>query len=147
MDKLAHKLYPRELIEKVGVMDQHVVRLTQELEAKEEMIKGLEEKVRLLEDDGDNVAQYSRRASIQVRGMREHADGENTDALVLGLFYNTMGITPPIELHQIARSHRLGRRVDGQGRPRERPIIVRFIGERVRDEVYRARTKLKDHND
>ena len=58
-----------------------------------------------------------------------------------------MGITPPIELHQISRSHRLGKRVDGQGRPRERPIIVRFIGERVRDEVYRARTKLKDHND
>ena len=69
VDKLANKLYPRELIEKVGVLDQHVVRLTQELEAMEEMIKGLEEKVRLLEDDGDNVAQYSRRASIQVRGV------------------------------------------------------------------------------
>ena len=37
--------------------------------------------------------------------------------------------------------------MDGQGHPRETPIIVRFIGERVRDEVFRACTKLKDHND
>ena len=35
---------------------------------------------------------------------------------------------------------------DNDGRPRTRAIIVRFRSERVRDEVFRARTKLKSHN-
>ena len=36
--------------------------------------------------------------------------------------------------------------IDKDGRPRTRAIIVRFRSERVCDEVFRARTKLKSHN-
>ena len=35
---------------------------------------------------------------------------------------------------------------DKDGHPRARAIIVRFQSERLRDEVFRARTKLKSHN-
>ena len=46
----------------------------------------------------------------------------------------------------IERSHRLGPPKDREGRERTRPVIVRFRSERLRDSVYRARTKLKSHN-
>ena len=147
IDKLGRKLYPKELFEKVESLTQHVVWLKQNIEEREGRIKQLEEKVRVLESDGDGVEQYTRRANTQVRGIPEHpAEGENTDALVLDLLNVKLNMQPPIELHHIARSHRLGRKVDGQGRQNTRPIIVRFSGERVRDEVYRARTRLKQHN-
>ena len=55
-------------------------------------------------------------------------------------------MSPPLEIDDLERSHRLGRRADKDGRPRTRAIIVRFRSERVRDEVFRARTKLKSHN-
>ena len=59
---------------------------------------------------------------------------------------NLIGMNPPVELHQLERSHRLGRKNDGPGRLRTRPIIVRFTKEKIRDDVYRARTRLKVHN-
>ena len=48
--------------------------------------------------------------------------------------------------YDLERSHRLGRRADKDGRPRTRAIIVRFQSERLRDDVFRARTKLKTYN-
>ena len=45
----------------------------------------------------------------------------------------------------LERSHRLGRVVPGQKRPRA--VIVRFVSERMRDSVYRARGSLKGYND
>ena len=58
----------------------------------------------------------------------------------------TMALVPPLQLDDIEQSHRLGPPTDKEGRPRTRPIIVRFRSERIRDTVYRARLKLKDHN-
>ena len=53
---------------------------------------------------------------------------------------------PPLRPTDLERSHRLGRKADdSDGTTRTRPIIVRFVSERVRDSVYRARTRLKGH--
>ena len=57
-----------------------------------------------------------------------------------------MGLSPPLVVTDIERSHRLGPPKDREGRDRTRPVIVRFRSERLRDSVYRARTKLKSHN-
>ena len=46
----------------------------------------------------------------------------------------------------IERSHRVGPKLDKQGRRRVRPIVVRFAKERTRDVVYRARFRLKEVN-
>ena len=54
-----------------------------------------------------------------------------------------MQFQPPIQLNHIERSHRLGPKTSADGRKRERAIIVRLRSERVRDEVYRSRFKLK----
>ena len=44
--------------------------------------------------------------------------------LVLKLINNNMGLV--VERDDIERSHRLGRKTDGNGRPRTRPVMVRF---------------------
>ena len=55
-------------------------------------------------------------------------------------------MVPRIELSQIVRSHRIGPKVDKQGRLRTRQVIVRFGSERDRDIVYRSRFGLKTFN-
>ena len=130
-------------------LNDQIVRLHLQLATKDDTIKALEERVSKLEVDSDSVEQYSRRANLQIRGLTENDGGEDTDQLVLTLFNDNMGMTPPIERQEIERSHRrLGRKTDGNGRPRTstRPVIVRFTTERLRDEVFQVRTKLKHHN-
>ena len=97
-----------------------------------------------LEVDSDAVEQYSRRANLQIRGIAECNGGEDTDQLVLNIINDNMGLV--VERDDIERSHRLGRKTDGNGHPRTRPVIVRFNTERLRDDVFKARTKLKLYN-
>ena len=70
------------------------------------------------------MEQYSRRADLQIRGLAERDGGEDTDHLILKLINNNMGLV--VERGDIERSHRLGRKTDGNGRPRTRPVMVRF---------------------
>ena len=57
-----------------------------------------------------------------------------------------MNMTPPISINDIERSHHLGPTTGNDGKPRKRAIIVRFKSQRIRDQVFRARTNLKTHN-
>ena len=110
--------------------------------------------MRVLEDDSDNVVQYSSCANLRVHGIPEVRDGDETDTTIIALLNGKMGMDPPLQRHHLERCHRLGCNADDQGRlregavarPRPRPIIVRFASERLRDEVYRARTRLKTYN-
>ena len=70
------------------------------------------------------MEQYSRRANLQIRGLAELDGGEDTNQFVLNLINNNMGLV--VERDDIERSHRLGRKTDGNGRPRTRPVMVRF---------------------
>ena len=103
-------------------------------------------KVETLESESDKVEQYSRRANIHICGIPDGGDAESIDEEVLSVINNLMGMKPPVERHQLERSHRLGRKNDGPGRPCTRSIIVRFAKEKIRDDVYRACTRLKVHN-
>ena len=149
LDKPRRVLYPRELSDKINSVNAHVHTLHAKLDEKEQIIRFLEEKVAALEASADSVDQYGRRANLHVRGIPEQADpGESTDELVLDVLNNKMGMTPPVQKHQLVRSHRLGRIKEGQDRQRHpRPIIVRFCSERLRDEVFKARTTLKPHDE
>ena len=57
-----------------------------------------------------------------------------------------MNIEPRVQRNDIGRSHRVGPKLDKQGRRRVRPIIVRFAKERTRDVFYRVCFRLKDVN-
>ena len=145
--KLKQALFPKELSDKIEALNNRISQLTAQLDAKDSRIKSLEEKVLNQEISADSVEQYSRRANIHVCGIPEaDGGGEDTDEKVLAVLNGKMGMQPPVQRHQIERSHRLGRKGDGNGPHRPRTVVVRFTSERLRDDVYRARTVLKTHN-
>ena len=63
--------------------------------------------------------------------------------MILDVINKKMEMTPPLETVDIERSHRLGKKRDD----RDRPIIVRFGSDRLRDQVIRSRSKLKTSAD
>ena len=126
LDKLKQVLYPKELSNQLKVLNDQIVRLQQQLAAKDGKIKTLEERVNKLEIDTDGVEQYSRRANLQIHGLAERDGGEDTDQLVLNLINDNMGLI--VERDDIERSHRIGRKTDGNGRPRTRiGILARWL--------------------
>uniref|UniRef100_A0A1B6MF41 Uncharacterized protein n=1 Tax=Graphocephala atropunctata TaxID=36148 RepID=A0A1B6MF41_9HEMI len=147
------------------VVTQLVARLTEELKSvveaavrtaltsvnlEVEKLRGevanLSEKVRQLDDKltgrADELEQYQRRNNIRVFGIEETA-GENTDAIVVGLCRDKLGVDLPVSA--ICRSHRVGGhpRPGPDGSKRHRPIIVRFVSYRDRRAVYGHKKNLK----
>ena len=96
-----------------------------------------------LEDQADKTEQYTRRSNFLFSGLPETGVGEDTEEKILAIVNGKMGVQPPLSPHDIARSHRLGKRRDDK---HCRPVIVRFGSDRVRDRVFRARTALEGHN-
>ena len=136
IDKLKQALFPKELSDKIEALNTRISKLTAQLDAKDSRIKALEEKVLNHEISADSAEQYSRRANLHVSGIPEaDGGGEDTDEKVLAVLNGEMGMQPPVQRHQIERSHRLGRKG-----------VVRFVSERLRDDIYRRRTALKTHN-
>ena len=138
--KLKSVLYPRELYEKIDSFTDRVTSLTIDLAAKEAKIEALTTRVESLEAEADRQEQYSRRPNLRFQGVPESTEG-STDQKIVRLVNES-----PLAVSDIERSHRLGPPKDRDGRDRTRPVIVRFRSERLRDTVYRARTKLKAHN-
>ena len=100
-----------------------------------------------LKAPADAFEQYSRRANLRFQGIPDFGDGEDTDSIVINLINDHMQLKPHVQTSDIERSHRVGPKLDKQGRRRVRPIIVRFAKERTRDGVYRAlRFRLKEFN-
>ena len=134
------------MIMKAAHLDKEVQSLKTGLAARDEQIDGLVKKVATLEAEAeaDRREQYSRRPNLRFQGIPEE-DGENIDAVVIGTIQQKLGLTH-IGADHLERSHRLGPKKDEQGRPRKRAMIVRFRSEAVRDEVFRARTRLKEYN-
>jgi len=102
------------------------------------------QKVATLEAEADKREQYSRRPNLRFHGIEE-TEGENTNAIVIAVVQQKLGLNH-IGTDQLERSHRIGPKLDEKGSPRKRAVIVRFRSEAVRDEVYRGRVNLKNHN-
>lgn len=130
-----------------------VEALTDSLREAKEEINQLKSQVSSLKSDlvqlelratnrSDDLEQYTRRNNLRVFGIPEVA-GEDTDAAVAKVFKEKMNIDIPIE--KIERSHRVGKKIGPaeDGRPRWRPIIVRFISYRDRRRVFQAKKQLK----
>ena len=145
--KLQKCLFPRKLTATIDNLSDRIRSLNAKLDSKDELIKSLETRIVTLESANDSIEQYTRRANLRVCGVPEENDGEDTDQKVLAVFNAKLGMEPLLRPTDLERSHRLGRKADdSDGTTRTRPIIVRFVSERVRDSVYRARTRLKGHD-
>jgi len=143
--KLKKALYPQELVDKLDYLTKRVSALTENLRERDERIKKLEKKVETLVLDSDKVEQYSRRSNLRFSGIPEaDNDVEDTTEQVLQTINDDMEV--PVSRDQVERSHRLGPKVDRNGKARQRNIIIRFNRESVRDRVYKARFNLKTRN-
>lgn len=98
----------------------------------------LQLKLNNLEDDLDDQQQRSRRPCILVHGIAEEAK-ERTDDKVLEVFQKDLNLD--VEMADIQRSHRIGKRSNENGRAR--PIIVRFLSYRKRKLVFDTKKLLK----
>ena len=96
-----------------------------------------------LEAEADRREQYTRRPNLRISGIPETTN-EVTNYLVIAtikkLGFDNIGVS------DLERSHRPGQKTDDRSRPRRRTIIVRFGSEAARDEAYRSRTNIKNHN-
>jgi len=127
-----------------------VEALSESLRAAQEEIKALKSEVSCLQEQladtslkQDDLEQYTRRVNLRVFGIPEKV-GESTDTIVMQLLKDKLNVDLPLE--RLQRSHRVGRKPepDSQGRPRHRPIIVRFLSYRDKRQVFTNKKKLKD---
>ena len=130
-----------------------------EIGALEKKVTDMRKEIKLMKNETDDAEQYSRRNCLRIYGLPEGPD-EKTDDLVLDVFNAKLGLGIPREA--IDRSHRITPRqrqdgnrdhdpsmpstsfADAARRRKPRAVIVRFSRYNARNEVYRARTKLKD---
>lgn len=113
------------------------------LEARNATLEGqntaLMSRVAVLEKAADQAEQYSRRNNIRISGCPETAN-EDTDNIVLKM---ASDIGCDLQVHEIDRSHRVGK--PGENRTRPREIIVKFTSYRARQKLYKMHVALKDH--
>ena len=143
--KLKSALYPQALSDKLDTLTQTIAGLTSQLEGKECRITVLEEQVELLQSECDKLEQYSRRCNLRIHVIPETGDGEDTTLKVLELVNAKMAVTPPVAKEDIVVSHRLGKQRDTGDRPRA--VIVVFSKITVRNDVIRARRRLRNTRD
>ena len=105
---------------------------------KDQRISLLYTKIDELSQKNDDLEQYTRRNSVRIVGISEE-DKEDCDSKVLDLVNETMSLAPRIELSDLDRVHRIGRKGN-----KDRPMIVKFTSYRQRSRVIKARSALKD---
>lgn len=106
------------------------------LEELQREIAGKENRIAKLESAANDLQQYSRRSSLRIFGVKEEPN-EDTDQIVCDIATKKLGV--PLSRDDIDRSHRTGKR-DGK---HPRSIIAKFCTYRKRNEIIKARKKLK----
>ena len=137
--KLKTALYPQPLADKLDRQSSLIEQLIEQLKASEAKVTKLEERVKALVEHADRNEQYTRRSNLLFSCIPEAGPNEDTDKMIIDVINIKMEMTPPLRTVDIERSHRLGKKRED----RDRPIIVRFGSDRMRDRVIRSRSKLK----
>lgn len=101
-------------------------------------IQKIKERSELLEEQCDKLQQYTRRNNLRLFGVPED-DNENLEEIALNIFNQRMGMSHSSS--NIDRIHRLIRRENRNKKPR--PIIIKFISYKSRNEVVLKRSLLK----
>jgi hypothetical protein len=110
-------------------------------------VDALYNKIIELESRIEGQEQYSRRTSLRFHNIKVPVDERgnvkhpvNTDEFILNVCNDKLGLD--INLHDIGRSHIIGKVKDGKSQ-----VIVRFISYRTRNKVYSNKKGLKNHPD
>ena len=116
-----------------------------ELEKRDKTIEKLQKEMDQTQAKFEELEQYSRRNCLVVHGAAEKP-GENTNAIICDIAKEKF--KQDIVMTDIDRSHRIGQRgkSDRNGRPKTRPIIVKFSRYDQRALFYARRKELKGTN-
>ena len=115
-------------------LQQEVHALRTELASQDARIETLQKKVDAIELQQDELEQYSRRNSVRLSGLTEEAD-EDVMKGVLVTLNHVMCITPPIDISEIDRMHRVGKPEAN----RTRPVLIKFATYRSKRRVLERR--------
>ena len=127
-----------DLKEEIIGLRQTVDLFRKELQEKGKKIATLENRISVLENENDNLEQYSRRNSVRMTGLKE-ADTEDLYATVLEVVNSKAQLTPPLEPSDIDRVHRVGRKSEDK----TRAVLIKFSTYRARKRVMERRSHLK----
>ncbi|KAF2886645.1 hypothetical protein ILUMI_19529 [Ignelater luminosus] len=105
----------------------------------EEFIQAVIQENIILKERIDHLEQYSRRNNIRIFGMAEKQK-ENLEDSVIDIFEKKLNVYVPKEA--IERIHRTGR--DSEGKTR--PVIIKFLSYKTRQQVLNNKKKLKGTN-
>ena len=107
---------------------------------KEDLLKEIREMKSFYEEKVDDLEQYSRRSCLVMTGVKE-TRGEDTDQIVEEILFSKLGLN--LAPFEVQRTHRLGQIRDlKDGRAVNHPIIIRFVGYKSRDKVFKVKRKL-----
>lgn len=108
-------------------------------------VKLLKNQLERAESKIDDMEAYDRRNNLVFTGLPD-STMKSTDELVIDLCKNKLNVD--VSINDIQRSLRLGRidsASDTTSKPR--PIIVRFVSYRVRQDIYQARKSLRQRRE
>ena len=129
----------------IDSMAQSINTLKKESAEKDHTIKLLKSEVAQLKISTDELEQQGRKDSIRIFGLPETGPG-STDEKVLDLCNKRMKVTPPLQLDEIAVSHRVGpvnTETENGEPPLPRPLLVKFVSRRSKARVMETREKLR----
>ena len=110
------------------------------LNLRKDTIANLERNVEQLSEKLDNLEQYGRRSSVRMFNVPQ-LPGQPCDDAALKVMNELMGVN--VSEADIERCHTVGK-PNAQG---NRRIIIKFKSYQSEDEVYKAKTKLKENPD
>jgi len=137
----ANKRY-EEISNKFDSFENEKLKLENENIALKKTIDTLDAKVRQLEQQSNDVRQYTRRDCLEIHGIPV-MDGEDTNKIVqhVGDLLEVY-INPDKD---ISTSHRLPSKTSYKGKRQTPGIIVKFTRRDTKDQFYKARKALKDY--
>ena len=103
-------------------LQQEVHALRTELASKDARIETLQKKVDAVELQQDELEQYSRRNSVRLSGLTAEADEDVMKGVLVTVLNHVMCITPPIDISEIDRMHRVGKPEAN----RTRPVLIKL---------------------
>ena len=136
----------------IQALSSKVTTLEAEGKVKDAKIATLEKRITQMETTLDDLEQHGRRESMRIFGLPE-TDPGTTDEKVLKLVNQRMKLYPPLQLEEIAVSHRVGPQqpehvpedTDAPP-PGPRPLLVKFVSRRSKERVMAKRKNLRNQN-
>jgi hypothetical protein len=138
VDRISQKVISG-LAASLEAANQQIEQLRAEVVALKDQLRDKDE---MLADRLDGIEQYQRRNCLRIFGVPEN-DGEDTDDVVVGLCREKLKVD--MDVTNIDRSHRVGRRATSGDGPHARPrgILVKFTSYRYRRLVFLNKRNLK----